>query len=124
MDKDETVFKMNKDEKIFRIDKSRILRFQNYNNGKIHIHDDKNSLVFEHKLSVFQLAIEEFTRNQWRYPTNATVMIPGENDSADFIIKRRTKGWSLQLVQKDKTKANIILGDATVSFLDDFIHNM
>lgn len=111
------------------------LRFQSYDTDKIHIHDDEHDLVFEYiGVRGFQLAIEEFVRNQWQYRKKTVVMIPGEKDpseqsrsgrkAADLILERGTTGWSLKLAKKSRARVDIILGDTTVSFLDDFIHGL
>lgn len=110
-------------------DKFGKLRFQNYDDGRIHIHDDKKSLVFEYKSGrSFQLALSKFIEEQSKYNVDDKLLIIGESageKAADVLLKRLDGGWDIDLVKAGSIKEEvIIIADPLITFLDDFIHRI
>ena len=104
-------------------------RWQEYNDGKVHVHDDKNGLVFERKDKyAFQLSMDDFVKNQWRYNNGSTVLVKGEPTTsgkpADIILTREADKWTIKLVDSNTVSANHVVGDQLISFIDKFINGI
>ena len=127
--KTETVLEKKKIEK--KDGKERIfadLRFQVYDKV-VHIHEGLRK--FEMEKNKFYLCFEQFMKSLCSIPEGTKVLFVGneKDTNADDTIKdrsfchlllRQKNGvWSARL-EEDRSKADVVLGDELVGFLDDF----
>ena len=103
-------------------------RFQEYNDDRIHVHDDGNNLLFEYiGKRNFQLVIDEFIRNNFSYSVGTKVVMRGGNSektarkAADLVLTKTNGGWDLNLVPIGVCGDGIVIGDRTIMTLRDFI---
>jgi hypothetical protein len=106
-------------------------RFQYYKEkDEIHVHDDDSKLVFVFKNGrQFQLGVDDFVRNSWRYKDQDTVVISGERNHsssggkiADLVLTKEGNRWVLTLAPSGSVVGKYIVADKTLVQLDDFIN--
>ena len=117
------------------------LRFQCYDDGKIHIHDDDAGLLFTYQNKrKFQSAMDEFVRNRHKYPigsvlamrgdtTQANIKLtppvtPAKQKPADMVLTRTALKWEMRLEEAGKIVADAILNDEVAMFLDDWVQQI
>lgn len=118
--KTETVLEKKKIEK--KDGKERIfadLRFQVYDKV-VHIHEGLRK--FEMEKNKFYLCFEQFMKSLCSIPEGTKVLFVGNEKDRSFchlLLRQKNGVWSARL-EEDRSKADVVLGDELVGFLDDF----
>lgn len=101
------------------------LRVQKYDDGKVHVHDAKETAVFECKKSIrFASSMREFWNRQSTFKVGAVVVVPGDADSpkpGDLQAKMTASGWEFSVTPQGKRNKNaVVIGDGVLSEIYDW----
>lgn len=106
-------------------------RFQNYDDGKIHVHDDELGLVFIClDTRRFQLGIDSFIKKADLLPMGHIAVIKTDTvlvssrKLADVVLTKTPEGWNFALSEAGVAKADSFAADEVLTFLDDFVQRI
>lgn len=78
------------------------LRFQKYDNGTVHIHDDKQGIKFEGKTFDFKGELQEVMKEMEQ--VDGAVRITGTTNVSLFLLKQDKKLTCVLAAEKDTEK--------------------
>ncbi len=107
-------------------------RFQNYDDGKVHVHDDELGLVFIClDTRRFQLGIDSFIKKADHFAMGHITVIRTDvatvssgRKLADVVLTKTQEGWNFALSEAGVAQADSFAADEVLTFLDDFVQRI